>query len=108
MDINRLRLGEMIAAVSAILLFIVMFFHWYGIKTGCRRREAPSSRASRASRSAAPSGFPRGRSTATRTCYLFLLIIVAVGLVVLSATERTAAVPISASVIVTAMGALWR
>ena len=34
MDTTKLRLGELIAGVSAILLFIVMFFHWYGIKTG--------------------------------------------------------------------------
>ena len=34
MDTTKLRLGEVVAGASAILLFIVMFFHWYGIKTG--------------------------------------------------------------------------
>ncbi|MDQ2939945.1 MAG: hypothetical protein M3R23_05385, partial [Actinomycetota bacterium] len=32
MDITRLRQGEKIAGVSAILLFIFMFFDWYGVK----------------------------------------------------------------------------
>jgi len=32
MDLDRLSLGEKIAAVSAILLFIVMFFDWFGVE----------------------------------------------------------------------------
>jgi hypothetical protein len=31
MDLNRLTQGEKIAGVSAILLFIFMFFDWYGV-----------------------------------------------------------------------------
>jgi hypothetical protein len=31
MDLNRLTLGEKIAGASAILLFIFMFFDWYGV-----------------------------------------------------------------------------
>jgi hypothetical protein len=31
MDLNRLTQGEKIAGVSAILLFIFMFFEWYGV-----------------------------------------------------------------------------
>ncbi len=34
MDVNRLSQGEKIAAVSAILLFISMFFSWFGFDTG--------------------------------------------------------------------------
>lgn len=32
MDLDRLNTGEKIAAVSAILLFIVMFFNWFGVE----------------------------------------------------------------------------
>jgi hypothetical protein len=32
MDLDRLNLGEKIAAVSAILLFIFMFFDWFGVE----------------------------------------------------------------------------
>ena len=31
---GRLRAGEAIALVAAILLFILMFFDWYGAKAG--------------------------------------------------------------------------
>ncbi len=31
MDLNRLTLGEKIAGISAILLFVFMFFDWYGV-----------------------------------------------------------------------------
>lgn len=31
MDLNRLTLGEKIAGTSAILLFVFMFFDWYGV-----------------------------------------------------------------------------
>jgi hypothetical protein len=32
MDLDRLSLGEKIAAASAILLFIFMFFEWFGVE----------------------------------------------------------------------------
>lgn len=32
MDLSRLNNGERIASVSAILLFVFMFFHWFGVK----------------------------------------------------------------------------
>jgi uncharacterized membrane protein len=32
MDLRRLSNGERIASVSAILLFVFMFFHWFGSK----------------------------------------------------------------------------
>lgn len=32
MDLDRLNTGEKIAAVSAILLFIFMFFNWFGVE----------------------------------------------------------------------------
>jgi multisubunit Na+/H+ antiporter MnhF subunit len=34
MDVNRLSQGEKIAGISAILLFISMFFAWFGFDTG--------------------------------------------------------------------------
>lgn len=32
MDLDRLNTGEKIAAVSAILLFVFMFFNWFGVE----------------------------------------------------------------------------
>ena len=39
-SLPRLRAGEAIALVAAILLFILMFFDWYGAKATTRRRTA--------------------------------------------------------------------
>ena len=33
MDLGRLSKGERIASLSAILLFVFMFFDWFGAKT---------------------------------------------------------------------------
>ena len=95
MDTTKLRLGELIAGVSAILLFIVMFFHWYGIKTGLSSQG-----------SAITVGVSAWQIYSYTDLLLLLLIILTVGMVVLSATERSAAVPISMNAIVTAFGAL--
>ena len=32
MDVNKLNTGEKIAGVSAVLLFIFMFFDWFGVE----------------------------------------------------------------------------
>jgi hypothetical protein len=32
MDLDRLNIGEKVAAVSAILLFVFMFFDWFGVE----------------------------------------------------------------------------
>src|SRR5690348_31553 len=34
MNVDRLSSGEKIAAVSAVLLFIFMFFHWFSVSVG--------------------------------------------------------------------------
>ena len=34
MDVGRLRRGELIAGVSGIILFIVMFLSWFGADLG--------------------------------------------------------------------------
>jgi hypothetical protein len=87
MDVNRLRIGEMVVAAGAAVLFLVMFLDWYGVE---------------------------GTSVAANAwqvftwvdLYLFLTIIVALGLAILTMTQRTVALPVSASVLVTALGAL--
>jgi hypothetical protein len=32
MDVDKLNTGEKIAGVSAVLLFIFMFFNWFGVE----------------------------------------------------------------------------
>jgi len=93
-DLGRLRRGEQIAAVAAVVLFILMFFDWYSVSV-----------------SAGPLGdFSVGGSAWEAfdllDIYLFLVILAALGLAVLTATERSPALPVTGAVIVTAMAAL--
>src|SRR5215218_10381699 len=93
-DLSRLRRGEQIAAGAAVLLFILMFFDWYSVGVD-----------------AGPLGeFSVGGSAwdvfSFIDIYLFLVILAAIGLAVATATERTPALPVTMSVIVTAMAGL--
>jgi hypothetical protein len=87
MDVNRLRFGEMIAAAGAAVLFLVMFLDWYGPEGGT-------------------GGASAWESFTFIDLILFVTIVVAIGLAVLTMTQRTVALPLSASVLVTALGAL--
>ena len=88
MDVNRLRFGEMIAAAAAALLFLVMFLPWYGLPSAF-----------------GDLSFDAWESFAWIDVYLLLVILVALGLAVLTMTQRTVALPLSASVLVTALAA---
>jgi hypothetical protein len=92
-DLGRLRRGEKLAAGAAVLLFILMFFDWYSVSV-----------------SAGPIGFSVGGSAwqafDVLDIYLFVVIVAALGLAVLAATERSPALPVTMSVIVTALAAL--
>jgi hypothetical protein len=106
MDTTKLRLGELIAGVSAILLFIVMFFHWYGIKTGLSSQGSAIFKSITGQSVGSTVGVSAWQIYSYTDLLLLLLIILAIGMVVLSATERSAAVPISLNAIVTAFGGL--
>jgi len=92
-DIGKLRRGEKIAAVAAALLFILMFFDWYSVSV-----------------SGAPVGFSAGGSAwdafEVLDIYLLIVVLAALGLAFLTATERSPALPVTASVIVTALAGL--
>src|SRR5437868_5975111 len=93
-DLSRLRRGEQVAAGAAVLLFILMFFDWYSVSVN-----------------AGPLGeFSVGGSAWEAfdfiDIYLFIVILAAIGLAVATATERSPALPVTLSVIVTALAAL--
>jgi len=97
-DLSRLRTGEKVAGVAALLLFIDLFLKWYGIQI------------------AALETFARGQGLSTSISawkaydlldlVLVVVIVVALAWVVLTATQRAPALPVAFSVIVTALGAL--
>jgi hypothetical protein len=87
-------MGEVIAAGSALVLFIALFLPWYGF-----------------SAKGAAGRFPDVNRNAWQSfgfidLILFLVVLAALGLAVLAMTQRSVALPISPSVIVTALGGL--
>lgn len=97
-DTSRLRKGEIVAAVGAILLFVFMFFFsWYGV--GGTIGSIASS--------LGVSPTVNGWHGHTVLRWLMLLTIAAaLALAFLTATQRTVALPVTMTVIVTALASL--
>jgi hypothetical protein len=97
MEADRLSTGEKVSAVSAILLFIFMFFDWFGVEV-----------------SGVP-GFTGDVSGAGGSAwdaldvipiFLMLAIVVAIGVAVIRLTDADLEPPISLNAIVAALGGL--
>ena len=98
MDVTRLSQGQKIAAGSALLLFIVMFFSWFG---------APDSELTRFAEAAGVDTSANAwQSFDFIDLILLLTIIVAVGAAALVASGNSVNLPIPASTVVAALGAL--
>jgi hypothetical protein len=93
MDTTKLRLGELVAGVSALVLLIVMFLPWYGASV----KAGPISASANAT---------AWQAYSLIDLILFVSIVAAIAMVILAMTQRSAALPISASVIVTLLGGL--
>jgi hypothetical protein len=93
MDTTKLRLGELVAGVSALVLFIVMFLPWYGASV----KAGPISASADAT---------AWQAYSLIDLILFVSIVAALAMVILAMTQRSAALPISASVVVTILGGL--
>jgi len=96
-DASRLRSGELIAGVSAVLLFIVMFLSWYGLKlnTGSLGTFALPN-----------VSYDAWDAFSVIDLILLLTVIVALALVVTQATQRSPAIPVSLSVLTTTLAGL--
>jgi hypothetical protein len=103
----RLRVGERIALAAAILLFILMFFDWYGA-------EATSATEALGAVVSGSTGGSAWETLEVAPLLLMLTIAVTVGAVVLrlSGSDWKPAIPPSAAVCVlgglAALGILWR
>jgi quinol-cytochrome oxidoreductase complex cytochrome b subunit len=111
MDVNKLNTGEKVAAGSAILLFIVMFFNWFGIGQDDAVDLSQDNLEDLANK--VPSDFTGDRvdfnawqSFSFIDIVLFVAIIVAVGLAVMAATSRSANLPVAASAVTAGLGIL--
>jgi hypothetical protein len=102
-EASRLRAGEIVAAVGAILLFVFMFFFkWYGI--GLPDGQQRLADAIGFDTSGLSVDGWHGHSVLR--WLMLLTIIAALALAFLTATQRTVALPVTMAVIVTALAAL--
>jgi hypothetical protein len=95
MDITRLRQGEKIAGVSAILLFIFMFFDWFGLKVSGGGVSVSSA-----------AGGNAWDSLDVIPIILIIAILAVLAMVVVRANNMEVDLPVSLSVIATALAAL--
>lgn len=102
MDFSKLRLGELIAGVAGVVLLIVMFLAWYGVSgnlggglTGALAKQAGVS-----------TSFNAWAVFGFLDILLFLTALAAIAAAVLTATQRSVALPVAASVVITALGVL--
>jgi hypothetical protein len=112
MDASRLRTGELIAGVAGALLFIVMFFGWFGISvedvTGLSQDELtdlaeafPDAEAEGDSVS-----FSAWESLSFIDIILAITALVAIGLAVATAAARAVSLPVAASALTAGLGIL--
>jgi len=98
MDLDRLSTGEKIASVSAILLFVFMFFvDWFGVEVsgvGGFSGDVPGV------------GGSAWDALELIRFVLLLTVLAAVGLAVLRLTDSTYEPPVPASTVVAALGAV--
>jgi len=96
MDVNRLSQGEKIAGVSAILLFISMFFAWFGFDTGVDELQSQFG----IEVGAASFTFNAWESFDFIDLVLLATVVVAVATVVLRASDMAIEFPLNSAVAV--------
>ena len=97
MELNRLRLGDVIAAAGGVALLVVMLLDWYaaGGLTEVGGREIEVS-----------VGFSAWEAFAVTDVWLALTGLAAIALAVLTASRRSPALPVAASVITSTLGVI--
>ncbi|MDQ6915169.1 MAG: hypothetical protein M3155_05080, partial [Actinomycetota bacterium] len=102
---KRLRLGEASAGACGALLFVVMFLPWYEIGGSLPPQLRATVRAI-----GAASGIDLNRNAWESFDFidivLLLAVLAAVGLAALTVTQRSVALPVATSVVVTFLGAV--
>lgn len=97
MELDRLSTGEKIAAVSGVLLFIFMFFDWYGVEvTGVSGFTGAISGA----------GGSAWDALDVIPIFLMLAIVVALGVAIVRLTDADLEPPVSMNAVVAALGGL--
>ena len=97
MDLSRLRQGEKIAGIAGILLLVFMFLPWYGLGGQLGQFGAAAG---------IDTDVSAWGAYDLLDLLLFLIAAVAIAQAVLTASQNSPALPISANVITTAAGGL--
>ena len=97
MEADKLNTGEKIAAISAVLLFIFMFFTWFGVEV---------SGAGAFSGSVPGAGGDAWDALEFIPVILVIAIVAAIGVAVLRLTDSAYEPPISMNAVVTVLGGL--
>jgi hypothetical protein len=97
MELDKLSMGEKIAAASGILLFIFMFFDWFGVEVS----GVPAF-----SGTVEGSGGSAWDALDVIPIFLVLAIVAAVGVAVIRLTDSDVEPPVSLNTIVAVLGAL--
>lgn len=97
MDVDRLSLGEKIAGVSAILLFIFMFFDWYSIDVSVSGGAFVGS---------ASGGGDAWEAFSYIDLFLLLTVIAAVAAVTIELTDALIEPPVSMNSVVAILGGI--
>jgi hypothetical protein len=95
MEADKLSTGEKIAAVSAILLFVFMFFDWFGVEIS----GVPGF-----SGDVSGSGGSAWDALDVIPIFLMLAIVAAIGVAVIRFTDADIELPVSLNAIVAALG----
>jgi hypothetical protein len=103
MDADRLRTGELIAGVSGVALFIIMFLPWFGVDFGDAGEIAEGLGIDVPEASV---DFNAWEAFDFIDLVLLVTIVVAVGLAVASMAAQTVALPVAASSITAGLGIL--
>lgn len=96
MEVDRLSTGEKVSAVSAVLLFIFMFFDWFGAKV----EGVPGFSGS------VEAGGSAWDALDVIPIFLMLAIVVALAVAVIRLTDADVEPPVSMNAIVAALGGL--
>ena len=97
MEVDKLNTGEKVAAISAVLLFIFMFFTWFGVEV---------SGAGGFSGSVPGAGGDAWDALEFIPIVLVVAIVAAIGVAVLRLTDSAYEPPISMNAVVTVLGGL--
>jgi len=112
MDTSRIRQGEMIAAVAAVILFVVMFFGWFGVDiesvTGLSQGEIEAAGEAFSDVDNAADSFKANawESFGFIDIILLITIIAAVALAAISASATKVNLPVALSAVVAGLGIL--